>query len=81
MLHIHLGAFHRVDHHIRGVFGAMAAPCRSPKPFILLRRHEHERSAPMPGYLHWLALRFVLKSAELAVELKGAHGWQGSLPK
>ena len=28
---------------------AMAALCRSPKPVILLRGHEHELAAPMPG--------------------------------
>ena len=81
MRHIHLGALHGVDHDIVGGVRAMAALCRSPKPVILLRRHEHELAAPMPGYLHRLALRFVLEPAELALELEGARCGYGRLLK
>ena len=80
MFSIHLGAFHGVDHHIGGGVRAMAALCRSPKPVVLLGGHEDELAAPMPGYLHRLAPRFVLDPAELALELKGAHGGHGRLP-
>ena len=59
----------------------MAALRRSPKPVILLRRHEHELTAPMPGNLHRLALRFMLEPTELLLELEGAHGGHGSLSK
>jgi len=80
VLPIHLGALHGVDHHIGGGVRAMAALRRSPKPVIVLGRHEYELAAPMPGYLHRLALRFVLEPAELALELEGAHGGHDRLP-
>ena len=78
VLRIHPGALNGVDHHIGSVFRAMAALCRSPKPVILLRGHEghkHERAGPVAGYLHRLALRFVLEPAELAlVSLSAGYG-------
>lgn len=54
MLHVHLGALHRVDHRIGGVVRAVAALCRSPEPVILLCGHEHKLAASKPGYLHRL---------------------------
>ena len=81
MLHIHFGALHSVDHQIGSGVRAMTALCRSPKPVILIRGHEHELAAPTPGYLYWLAPRFVLKQGRTRAGTQERSRWAWQPPR
>lgn len=79
MLGIHFRTPYRVGHDRGCMCGPMTPPGGCHKPVVMISGHQDQFASPMPGDLHRLAPRLMLKFAELALKLHRGCPSHGSL--
>jgi len=70
MSRVHFGSRDGVDHDLRRLCRAMRSPRRRHQPVVMIGGHEHELAPAMASDLHRLALRLVLKRADLPLKFE-----------